>query len=105
MKTEQEKFWQSSFGDKYTDRTIAKKFYTTRIKMWSDILPLTPGIKSVFEIGTNIGLNLDLIKSLNLYRKIKTAGIEINKKAFLIAKKKHSMKNISVLNYNPKKKI
>ena len=48
MKTEQEKFWQSSFGDKYTDRTIAKKFYTTRIKMWSDILPLTPGIKSVF---------------------------------------------------------
>ena len=33
MKTEQEKFWQSSFGDKYTDRTIAKKFYTTRIKM------------------------------------------------------------------------
>ena len=105
MKTEQEKFWQSSFGDKYTDRTIAKKFYTTRIKMWSDILPLTPGIKSVFEIGTNIGLNLDLIKSLNLYRKIKTAGIEINKKAFLIAKKKHSMKNISVLNYNPKKKF
>ena len=50
--------------------------------MWTDILPQTPEIKSVFEIGSNIGLNLDLIKSLNLYRKIKTAGIEINKKRF-----------------------
>ena len=88
MKTEQEKFWQSSFGNEYTDRTITKKFYTTRIKMWTDILPQTPGIKSVFEIGTNTGLHLDVIKSLNLYKKIKTAGIEINKKAFLIAKKK-----------------
>ena len=105
MKTEQEKFWQSSFGNEYTDRTITKKFYTTRIKMWTDILPQTPGIKSVFEIGTNIGLHLDLIKSLNLYKKIKTAGIEINKKAFLIAKKKHAMKNISVLDYKPKKKF
>ena len=92
MKTEQEKFWQSNFGDEYTKRTIGKKFYTTRIKMWADILPKIPGVKSVFEIGTNIGLNLDLIKSLNLYKKIETEGIEINKKAFLIAKKKHKMK-------------
>ena len=82
-----------------------KKFYTTRIKMWADILPKIPGVKSVFEIGTNIGLNLDLIKSLNLYKKIETEGIEINKKAFLIAKKKHKMKNVSVLDYKPKKNL
>ena len=50
MKTEQEKFWQSNFGDEYTKRTIGKKFYTTRIKMWADILPKIPGVKSVFVV-------------------------------------------------------
>jgi spore coat polysaccharide biosynthesis protein SpsF len=105
METEQEKFWKSTFGNQYTGRTIKAKFYTTRIKMWSDILPQTLGINSVFEIGTNIGLQLDIIKLLNPNRKIETAGIEINKKAFLIAKKKHKVQNISVLDFKPKKKF
>jgi len=62
-------------------------------------------IKSVFEIGSNTGINMEVIQFL-LNKKISTNGIEINKKASLIAKKnKHKIKNISVLDYKPIKKF
>lgn len=106
MKTEQEKFWSSDFGNSYTKRTHEKrKYFTTRIKMWSEILLNTSDIKSVFEIGCNTGINMDVINFL-MNKKIDTNGIEINKKAFTLAKKnKHKVKNISVLDYKPKKKF
>lgn len=106
MKTEQEKFWSSDFGNSYTKRTHEKrKYFTTRIKMWSEILLNTSDIKSVFEIGSNTGINMDVINFL-MNKKIDTNGIEINKKAFTLAKKnKHKVKNISVLDYKPKKKF
>ena len=107
MLNEQEKFWKSDFGNKYTNRYIKKessKFFTTKIKMWRNVLPLTPNIKSVFEIGTNTGFNLDVIKRLTKNKKLSTNGIEINRKAYLVARKNHNIKNISVLNYLPKEK-
>jgi pseudaminic acid biosynthesis-associated methylase len=106
MKTDQEKFWSSDFGNKYTERThLERKYFTTRVKMWSDILMHSNDIKSVFEIGSNTGINMEVIQFL-LNKKISTNGIEINKKASLIAKKnKHKIKNISVLDYKPIKKF
>ncbi len=105
MKTEQEKFWNSSFGNKYTQRTVENKFFTTRVKMWSDILSHANDIKSVFEIGSNMGRNMDVINFL-LNKKISTNGIDINKKAVILANKnKHKVRNISVLDYSPKKKF
>lgn len=106
MKTDQEKFWRSDFGNKYTERThLERRYFTTRVKMWSDILMHSNDIKSVFEIGSNTGINMEVIQFL-LNKKISTNGIEINKKASLIAKKnKHKIKNISVLDYKPIKKF
>ena len=105
MKTEQEKFWNSSFGNKYTQRTVENKFFTTRVKMWSDILSHANDIKSVFEIGSNMGRNMDVINFF-LNKKISTNGIDINKKAVILANKnKHKVRNISVLDYSPKKKF
>ena len=105
MKTEQEKFWNSSFGNKYTQRTVENKFFTTRVKMWSDILSHAKDIKSVFEIGSNMGRNMDVINFL-LNKKISTNGIDINKKAVILANKnKHKVRNVSVLDYAPKKKF
>jgi len=105
MKTEQEKFWNSCFGNKYTQRTVENKFFTTRVKMWSDILSHANDIKSVFEIGSNMGRNMDVINFL-LNKKISTNGIDINKKAVILANKnKHKVRNISVLDYSPKKKF
>ena len=104
MKTVQEKFWETDFGNQYTNRTKEKKFYSTRINMWTDILYHTGDIKNVFEIGSNLGHNMDIIKLL-FDKKISTNGIEINKKAAALAKKNHNVKNISVLNYKPIKKF
>ena len=48
---------------------------------------------------------MDVINFL-MNKKIDTNGVEINKKAVVLAKKnKHKVKNISVLNYKPKKKF
>ena len=95
MKTVQEKFWETDFGNQYTNRTKEKKFYSTRINMWTDILYHTGDIKNVFEIGSNLGHNMDIIKLL-FDKKISTNGIEINKEAAALAKKNHNVKNISV---------
>ena len=78
----QETNWKNKFGEKYTKRNknIKKSFFI------KSILKKVKNIKNVFEFGTNIGNNLDIIKKSN--KKIKTNGIEINKFASKIAEKK-----------------
>lgn len=91
--TEQEKFWSSSFGKKYTDRNVYnpitlekayKKVYgVTRSQINSNILAGCK-IDNVLEVGCNIGNQLRLLqakKFKNLY------GIEIQKDAVARAKK------------------
>ena len=91
-KTEQEKFWSGKFGIKYTKRNT--KDLKSRIFHFRKIFKFTKNIESVYEIGTNRGLNLDAIKEIK--PKIKTFGIEINKQASSIAKKKHNIENASI---------
>ena len=96
MTTHQEKFWKGKFGTKYSLRhqnykkNFLKNIISKKIK-----------IKSIFEVGTNVGNNLDLIKSID--KKIITAGIEINKFAFKKAfSKGHEVVNDSILKCNTK---
>ncbi len=99
-KTQQEKFWIGNFGNSYTRRNT--KDLKSRVFHFKKILKLTKGIKSVFEIGTNRGLNLDAIKKIR--PKINTYGVEINKYAYLEAKKKHDVLQESIFNLKNKKK-
>jgi len=93
IKTEQEKFWSSDFGKKYTDRNIYSpveldKFYkknygVTRSQMFDDFLGDLK-INNVLEVGCNVGNQLRLLqkkKFNNLY------GIEIQTEAVERAKK------------------
>ena len=92
-KTQQEKFWIGNFGNSYTKRNT--KDLKSRVFHFKKILKLTKGIKSVFEIGTNRGLNLDAIKKIR--PKINTYGVEINKYACQKAQKKgHNVINSSI---------
>ena len=92
--TEQEEFWQGNFGDNYVERNtniqrlnhFSKIFINNRIN-----------IKSAIELGANIGINLDAIKTL--FPKSQTFGIEINEKAHNILKEKHSSYYGSVYNF------
>ena len=96
MTTYQEKFWQGKFGTKYSLRHLNYKK-----NFLKNIINKKIKIKSIFEMGTNVGNNLDLIKSID--KKIITAGIEINKYAFKKAfSKGHKVVNDSILKCNIK---
>lgn len=82
FRTEQEKFWNGSFGDEYVERN--SDLLPGKLMVWSTILSKLGrgGIDSVIEFGSNIGLNLKAIKML--MPNAECAAIEINHKAATI---------------------
>ncbi|MDP7367411.1 MAG: methyltransferase domain-containing protein [Candidatus Pacebacteria bacterium] len=98
MKTVQEKFWSSKFGDKYIarnsqdfDKLYTLRFGISRSQMNKDFLK-GKRIKNILEVGSNIGNQLSILQKLgyeNLY------GIEIHKPAIEKAKKR--TKDINIL--------
>jgi pseudaminic acid biosynthesis-associated methylase len=95
MKTEQEAFWSGEFGDDYTERN-KNSFLPSRLAIFAKALARTTGIASAFEVGCNVGENLDALRLL--FPAIKTAGIEINAMAAKQAEKKgHAVVCASVL--------
>ena len=100
MKTKQEKFWESEFGKGYIkrnnqdnrdfDKIYQKKFGISRSQMNKNFLS-KKRIKNILEVGCNIGNQLSILQKLgfeNLY------GVEINKTAIEIAKKRTKDINI-----------
>ena len=79
MKTEQEEFWQSEFGDEYIDRNDSSNLLASNISFFSEIFSSTKKINSILEFGCNVGMNLKAIRTL--LPKVQLTGIEINKKA------------------------
>ena len=99
LKTEQEIFWETDFGNKYVKRNLkSDKIFA----IGKDLLNNKVIINEVLELGANVGLNLDAIK--RVYPDIKTYGVEINNLAYNIGKKKHKFYNKPILNFKSKKK-
>ena len=99
--TEQEIFWSKKFGDDYTKRNANSN---NRINIIGrDLLKNNLKINSALEFGSNVGYNLDVLKII--FPNIKTYGVEINKKAYSICKKKHICYNKSILDYKIEKKF
>lgn len=62
-----EDVWRSEFGDRYTDRnTNDPQNLRGRMRLWSDVLRCYDGAPpgSIAEIGSNIGLNLTVLRQL-----------------------------------------
>jgi pseudaminic acid biosynthesis-associated methylase len=102
LRSEQEKFWASTKWSKdYINRNKDVSLLQSNIAFFSKVLASTDAkLDSIFEIGTNIGLNLAalsiLTPSSNLY------GIEISKQAFEILKKEPFGTNVvngSIIDY------
>ncbi|OUU22493.1 MAG: pseudaminic acid biosynthesis-associated methylase [Candidatus Endolissoclinum sp. TMED37] len=83
FQTEQETFWAENFGDAYIDRNNSEELIVRRMVNFSTMLKSTQNIKSIAELGSNIGLNSIALKRLN--KKFSLIGYEINKKAVEIA--------------------
>lgn len=78
--TAQEEFWAGEFGDNYIGRNQGREVLTAKIAMFSRIVQRCSKIRSVRELGANIGLNILALKSLLPHAAFQ--AIEINSKAF-----------------------
>lgn len=56
--TEQETFWEGDFGNEYTDRNRGARWVAANAAFFSKVLARTQAVRSVLELGSNIGLNL-----------------------------------------------
>jgi len=79
FQTSQEKFWAGEFGDDYVDRNTGERIIASNTALFSRVFQQTGNVKSVLELGPNIGLNLMAIHTLLPFTEI--TGVEINKKA------------------------
>lgn len=79
FKTEQETFWAGHFGDQYSDRNVGADAVAANVALFSKILSATRQVNSVFELGCNIGLNLQALRSVLPAAEIE--AVEINAKA------------------------
>lgn len=74
--TEQEKFWATEFGNDYLVRNDGEPLIASNISLFSKILRSAPNVKSIAELGCNIGLNLMALNRMN--QELDLRGYEIN---------------------------
>lgn len=77
--TEQETFWQGSFGNEYTGRNRGTRWVAANSAFFSKVLARTQKVQSVLELGSNIGLNLMALRQL--LPEAKLSAVEINERA------------------------
>jgi pseudaminic acid biosynthesis-associated methylase len=85
FRTTQEAFWAGEFGDEYSIRNNSEGLEISNEIMFSQILRSTSSVRSIVELGFNIGLNLKALKKINT--EFDLCGYEINTKAYEIAQK------------------
>ncbi len=77
--TEQESFWENEFGNGYAERNRGSGWVASNMAFFGKIFTRTQGVKTVLELGSNIGLNLMAIR--HLLPNAKLSSVEINRKA------------------------
>lgn len=89
---EQELFWAGKFGDEYINRNQSKQFLQSNIHLFKRILSQTQDVRSILELGANIGMNLEAINFIS--KKIELEALEINTIAANKLIKKNICKNV-----------
>lgn len=75
-KTEQEAFWSGDFGNSYLSRNDSEQLIVSRMVHFAKFLKSAPGVKSIMELGCNIGLNLQALNRINKHFEL--SAYEIN---------------------------
>jgi spore coat polysaccharide biosynthesis protein SpsF len=101
--TEQEAFWHGEFGNAYTDRNQGPDWVGANEVFFRKILGDARDLRSVLELGSNIGLNLRALR--RLLPAAKLSAVEINEKA--AAELKAALPDVdlhrsSILEFNPR---
>ena len=103
--TEEADFWAGSFGEEYIGRNESEELLASNLAFFSAVFQAM-GVKpsSIFEIGTNVGLNLDAIRLLA--PNSETLGVEVNELAAQIANQKgHIVETSSIEDFVPSGKF
>lgn len=79
MKTTQEEFWKSEFGNDYISRNKSDQLLASNTAFFSKVLSRTGRLQSALELGCNVGMNLRAIR--RLLPDCKLTGVEINEDA------------------------
>lgn len=75
-KTEQEAFWSGEFGNGYLSRNDSEQLIVSRMVHFAKFLESAPRVKSIMELGCNIGLNLQALNRIN--KDFELSAYEIN---------------------------
>ena len=105
MITEQEQFWNSQFGDEYTDRNQGEIEVASNKSFFSKIIAKTGSLSSIIELGANRGMNLVALREL--LPKVRLDAVEINEKAVSSLKSlqiTNSVYHESILTFKPERK-
>ncbi|MFH1506868.1 MAG: pseudaminic acid biosynthesis-associated methylase [Candidatus Omnitrophota bacterium] len=98
--------WEGEFGKEWSIRNYMERA-KLRESFWSELLKYVPKVRSVLEIGCNVGMNLQALHKAN--QGLKITGLEPNNYAFQEAKKiakgRWSVLNDDVLNATIDKKV
>ncbi|MCK9294047.1 MAG: hypothetical protein M0P70_03100 [Desulfobulbaceae bacterium] len=79
FRTEQEAFWAGEFGSQYINRNPTDFELASRLAMFARIIDRTKGVRSLIELGANIGNNLRVLDQLLSGAEL--AAVEINQDA------------------------
>ncbi len=77
--TEQEAFWHGEFGNAYADRNKGPDWVGANEAFFAKVLGGAGELRSVLELGSNIGLNLMALR--RLLPAARLSAVEINEKA------------------------
>ena len=100
--TEQEAFWAGEFGSTYLSRNMDdKQAIANRVAFWGTILQyINAPLRSILELGANIGINLDALHVLQPASQ--RTAVEINKDAAAVLRsKKIEAHHESILTFSP----
>jgi pseudaminic acid biosynthesis-associated methylase len=62
--TDQEAFWAGQFGNDYIKRNVGDQLTGSNASLYSQMIANCTGVKSLIEMGANIGVNLTAIRHL-----------------------------------------
>lgn len=79
LKTEQEDFWASNFGDEYIERNQSNQLLASNLQFFATVLRSVGSVQSCLEFGANIGMNLQALSLL--FPGSEFSAVEINKNA------------------------
>ena len=80
-----EGFWAGKFGDEYIACNAGEAVVNSNLALFANILCFASGVRSILEIGCNIGLDLE---AKRIDPEFQLTGYEINDKAAAIVREK-----------------